>query len=52
MAIDKIWVLAEAGAAGPTPITLDLLTEARALAGTVEAVAWGSETASLAGPLG
>jgi electron transfer flavoprotein alpha subunit len=52
MAIDKIWVLAEAGDAGPTPITLELLTEARALAGTVEAVAWGTETASLAGPLG
>jgi electron transfer flavoprotein alpha subunit len=52
MAIDKIWVLAEAGDAGPTPITLELLTEARALAGTVEAVAWGADTASLAGPLG
>jgi electron transfer flavoprotein alpha subunit len=52
MAIDKIWVLAEAGEAGPTPVTLELLTEARSLAGTVEAVAWGSETASLAGALG
>jgi len=52
MAIDKIWVLAEAGDAGPTPVTLELLTEARSLAGTVEAVAWGSETASLAGALG
>ena len=52
MAIDKVWVLAEAGDAGPTPITLELLTEARAVAGTVEAVAWGTETASLAGPLG
>ena len=52
MAIDKVWVLAEAGDAGPTPITLELLTEARSLAGTVEAVAWGSETASLAAALG
>src|SRR6202453_2014351 len=52
MAIDKVWVLAEAGDAGPTAITLELLTEARAVAGTVEAVAWGTETASLAGPLG
>ncbi len=52
MAIDKVWVLAEAGDAGPTPITLELLTEARSLAGTVEAVAWGSETSSLAGALG
>ncbi len=41
MAIDKVWVLAEAGDAGPTPITLELLTEARSLASTVEAVAWG-----------
>jgi electron transfer flavoprotein alpha subunit len=52
MAIDKIWVLAEAGDNGPTPITLELLTEARSLGGTVEAVAWGSDTASLAGALG
>src|SRR5580692_10325191 len=52
MAIDKIWVLAEQGDSGPTPITLELLTEARSVAGTVEAVAWGAETASLAGALG
>jgi electron transfer flavoprotein alpha subunit len=52
MAIDKIWVLAEAGDAGPTPITLELLTEARSVAGTVEAVAWGPDTASLAAALG
>ncbi|HWE68651.1 MAG TPA: electron transfer flavoprotein subunit alpha/FixB family protein [Acidimicrobiales bacterium] len=52
MAIDKIWVLAEAGDAGPTPVTLELLTEARSVAGTVEAVAWGTETAALAGALG
>src|ERR1700677_2989872 len=52
MAIDKVWVLAEAGDAGPTPITLELLTEARSVATTVEAVAWGSDTASLAAGLG
>jgi electron transfer flavoprotein alpha subunit len=52
MAISKVWVLAEAGDSGPTPITLELLTEARALAGKVEAVAWGTEVAALAGPLG
>jgi electron transfer flavoprotein alpha subunit len=52
MAIEKIWVLAEAGDAGPTPITLELLTEARSVASTVEAVAWGSATEELAGPLG
>jgi electron transfer flavoprotein alpha subunit len=48
--MDRIWVLAESNEAGPTPLTLELLTEARALAPRVEAVAWGSETA--AGPLG
>jgi electron transfer flavoprotein alpha subunit len=52
MAIDKVWVLAEAGESGPTPITLELLTEARGLASTVEAVAWGSDTASMAAALG
>jgi electron transfer flavoprotein alpha subunit len=52
MAIDKVWVLAEAGDNGPTPVTLELLTEARAVAGTVEAVAWGADTASLAAALG
>jgi electron transfer flavoprotein alpha subunit len=52
MAIEKVWVLAEAGDNGPTPVTLELLTEARSVAGTVEAVAWGTETASLAGALG
>ncbi|HEY1830223.1 MAG TPA: electron transfer flavoprotein subunit alpha/FixB family protein [Acidimicrobiales bacterium] len=52
MAINKVWVLAEQGDAGPTPITLELLTEARAVAGTVEAIAWGADVASLAGALG
>ena len=40
------------GDSGPTPVTLELLTEARAVASTVEAVAWGADAASLAGPLG
>src|SRR5665213_2576926 len=52
MAIDKVWVLAEVGDNGPTPVTLELLTEARSVASTVEAVAWGSDTAALAGALG
>jgi len=52
MPIGKVWVLAEKGDNGPTPVTLELLTEARAVASTVEAVAWGDDTASLAGPLG
>src|SRR6202035_2084730 len=52
MPIGKVWVLAEVGDSGPTPVTLELLTEARAVASTVEAVAWGADAASLAGPLG
>ncbi len=52
MAIEKIWVLAEATEVGPVSATLELLSEARTLAPTVEAVAWGPDTASLAGALG
>src|SRR5580704_13353798 len=53
MAIDKVWVLAEAAEAGkPTPVTLELPTEAHSVASTVEAVAWGADAASLAGPVG
>src|ERR1700728_2602629 len=52
MPIDKVWVLAEVADGGPTPVTLELLTEARAVALTVEAVAWGADAAALAGPLG
>jgi len=52
MAVDKIWVLAEAGESGPTPLTLELLTEARSIGSTVEAVAWGPDTAGIAAALG
>src|SRR5271156_190984 len=53
MPIDKVWVLAELGDSGPTPVTLELLTEARSVASTVEAAAGGGAGAgSLAGPLG
>jgi len=52
MAIDKIWVVAEATEAGPTTVTLELLTAARGLASTVEAVAWGTTTAANAAVLG
>jgi electron transfer flavoprotein alpha subunit len=52
MAHDKVWVLAEYTEAGPTTTTLELLTEARALGSTVEAVAWGTGTAAVAGALG
>src|SRR6202020_2651668 len=49
MPIGKVWVLAETGDSGPTPVTLELLTEARAVASTVEAVAWGDDAAARAG---
>src|SRR5258708_1116491 len=52
MPIGKLWVLAEKGDSGPTPVTLELLTEARTVASVVETVAWGADAASLAGPLG
>lgn len=52
MATDRIWVLAEATESGPATVSLELLTAARGLAGTVEAVAWGADTASLAARLG
>ncbi len=50
--MERIWVLAEATGQGPTALTLELLTEARSLATTVEAVAWGADTAAAAGTLG
>ncbi len=50
--MDRIWVLAETGEQGPTPLTLELLAAARGLAPRVEAVAWGPGTASIAGVLG
>ncbi|MDA8313489.1 MAG: electron transfer flavoprotein subunit alpha/FixB family protein [Actinomycetota bacterium] len=49
--MEKIWVLAESAEQGLTPLTLELLTEARSLATTVEAVAWGPDTASHAATL-
>jgi electron transfer flavoprotein alpha subunit len=52
MSIDKVWVLAEVSAGNPISTTLELLTEARELGGTVEAVTWGPDTAKAAGELG
>jgi len=52
MPIEKIWVLAESADGAPLNTTLELLTHARSLAGTVEAVAWGPSTSQLTGPLG
>ena len=52
MSIDKVWVLAESADSKPTSTTLELLTEARAIGGVTEAVAWGAGTAAVAGELG
>ena len=38
MAISKVWVFAEADGDKPTGTTLELLTKARELGGTLEAV--------------
>lgn len=51
--MDKVWVLAEAGAGGnATSMTCELVTKAREIATTVEAIAWGDGTAGLAADLG
>lgn len=46
MAFDKVWVVASVNETGaPTTATLELLTKAREIGGTVEAVAWGDASA-------
>ena len=52
MAIDKIWVLAEVADGKPITASLELISHAKSLAGTVEAVAYGDETAAIAATLG
>jgi len=52
MSIDKIWVLAESAEGNPTGTSLELLTQARSMGATTEAVAWGADTAAVAGELG
>jgi electron transfer flavoprotein alpha subunit len=52
MAIDKVWVLAEVADGNPVTTSLELLTAARSLGSTVEAVTWGTDTASVAPKLG
>jgi electron transfer flavoprotein alpha subunit len=52
MSVDKIWVLAEVTDGAPITTSLELITQARSLAGTVEAVAYGDATAAVAGTLG
>src|SRR5947208_7858460 len=50
--MDKVWVLAEAFEGKPLAGTLELLTKARELGGTVEAVAWGGGVDGYAAELG
>ena len=43
MALNTIWVYAEAADGKVSPLTLELLTKARSLGGTVEAVYAGDD---------
>jgi electron transfer flavoprotein alpha subunit len=52
MAVDKIWVIAESFEGKALPVTLELLSKARELAGTVEAVTWGGDADAIASQLG
>jgi electron transfer flavoprotein alpha subunit len=52
MAVDKIWVVAESFEGKVLPVTLELITKARELAGTVEAFTWGGDTDAVAPQLG
>src|ERR1035438_2984206 len=52
MALGKIWVFAEIAGGKPAPVALELLTKARSLAGTVEAVAFARDAADAAAELG
>ncbi|MEZ5258454.1 MAG: electron transfer flavoprotein subunit alpha/FixB family protein [Ilumatobacteraceae bacterium] len=51
MAISNIWVFAEEAAGAPTSATLELLTKARGLGGTVTAFV-GGDASAIAGTLG
>ena len=52
MSIEKVWVLAEVSDGRPITSSLELLTRARDMAHTVEAVAWGADTQAAAAELG
>jgi electron transfer flavoprotein alpha subunit len=52
MSLSKVWVFAESDGDRPSTSTLELLTKARELGDTVEAVYVGAHGAALAGPLG
>jgi electron transfer flavoprotein alpha subunit len=52
MPVNTIWVVAEPSSNGITTASLELLTAARGLAQTVEAVSWGPATSTNAAVLG
>ena len=52
MSLGKVWVLAEIAGGKPAPVALELLTKARTLGGTVEAVAFAPDAADAAAELG
>ena len=52
MSVNKIWVFAESAEGKPTTATLEMLTKARELASTVEALYAGGDADAIAGPLG
>ena len=52
MAVGKTWVFTEVTDGKAAPVALELLTKARSLAGTVEAVAFGSTAAAAAAEVG
>ena len=52
MALNKIWVFAESAEGKPTTATLEMLTKARELASTVEALYAGGDADAIAASLG
>jgi electron transfer flavoprotein alpha subunit len=52
MAVGKVWVFAEAEEGAPASASLELLTKARELGDTVEAVIASADADAIAGPLG
>ena len=52
MAFDKIWVVAESAEGKPLGSSLENLTKAREMGGTVEEVEWGPDAEAVAPELG
>ena len=51
MALDKIWVVVDRSGDKVAPVSLELLTKAREIGGTVEGITWG-DAGALAGDVG